>query len=79
MPIKVTTDYTPEMLKYAIERLEKAAGSLRATHHYAQSVELDSLPITNHKEFVVGLEKVARFVMAAEQAMQNHVLGSDEE
>jgi len=69
MPKKEEHPYTSEMLSAVISQLERAAGSLTAVREMKDQLDIQILPITNHKELVRGLKKVQAFARAAEDAI----------
>ena len=78
MPRLIKKTYRPEMLRSIIERLDRLSGRLRAVATWMEEEE-QTLPITNHKSMLQGLQYAEAFGQAAERAVDNWRLDETEQ
>ena len=75
MPVKPFEPYSSDRIENVVERLERAAGRLRAVATWMEEEEVEQILVTNHKSLIKGLEFAEAFGYAAERAVDNHRFG----
>ena len=71
---KEKTRFTVDQLKIASSELSELAAQLHAVAAKMDDNNVDSIEVTNHKTFVDGIDKCARFADAASRGWREAVM-----